>query len=70
MAYAYRRRRLPFSAYIFAGLLVLTFFMSLVIAMVSAGPIVLGSEMNGNGSMEYLCLGTGCDAFSASGLIR
>ncbi len=24
-------------------------------------PIVIGTELNGDGSVEYLCLGTGCE---------
>lgn len=32
----------------------------LVVSLLDMGPIILGSERNGNGSVEYLCLGTGC----------
>ena len=39
----------------------LTFFVgSLGTAYMSSGPIVLGTEMNSNGTVEYLCLGNGC----------
>jgi hypothetical protein len=26
-----------------------------------SGPLVLGSELNTNGKVEYLCLGSACD---------
>lgn len=32
-----------------------------VILFLSSGPIILGTEMNTNGLVEYLCLGSGCD---------
>lgn len=32
----------------------------LIVSLLDMGPIILGSERNGNGSVEYLCLGTGC----------
>jgi hypothetical protein len=34
---------------------------SLFMAILNSGPIVLGSEMNTNGMVEYLCLGTSCN---------
>ncbi|NCC22312.1 MAG: hypothetical protein EOM26_07600 [Alphaproteobacteria bacterium] len=31
------------------------------IAAFSSGPIILGTELNTNGLVEYLCLGVGCE---------
>lgn len=31
---------------------------------VSSGPIILGTELNANGSVEYLCVGSGCENLS------
>ena len=44
-------------------LVVLLAFVSLCAMMVasSSGPIVLGTELNTNGYIEYLCLGNGCN---------
>jgi len=36
--------------------------LSIYTAAASAGPIVLGTEMNTDGLVEYLCLGMGCDS--------
>lgn len=30
----------------------------------SADRIILGSELNGNGTVEYLCLGSSCDGLT------
>tara|TARA_B100001778_G_scaffold329540_1_gene330694 strand:+ start:4467 stop:4637 length:171 start_codon:yes stop_codon:yes gene_type:complete len=27
-----------------------------------SGPVILGSELNTNGKVEYLCLGSSCDS--------
>lgn len=48
----------------FALSLLLLFILSLVGIFISSGPVVLGSEMNANGTIEYLCLGTGCESHS------
>lgn len=48
-------------AMLFATFLVAVFLVSVVTALMSTGPIVLGSEMNTNGFVEYLCLGRNCD---------
>ena len=45
----------------FLGLIMLS---SLVIAFSSSGPIILGTEMNTNGMVEYMCLGNGCENVS------
>ncbi len=47
---------------IFFFIFIVTIFIgSLYTAMASAGPIVLGTELNTNGIVEYLCLGMGCE---------
>jgi hypothetical protein len=38
------------------------FLLVLVVMLFSAGPIILGTEMNTNGQVEYLCLGSGCES--------
>lgn len=35
-------------------------FVSFLVILLS-GPIVVGTEMNTNGLVEYLCLGKGCE---------
>ena len=48
----------------FIVLLSALFILSVVIACFILGsPIILGSERNGNGSVEYLCLGAGCENY-------
>jgi chemotaxis family two-component system response regulator Rcp1 len=34
---------------------------SIIFSFTSAGPIILGSEMNTDGMVEYMCLGNGCE---------
>lgn len=36
-------------------------FYMMVLVFVSAWPLVLGSELNADGTVEYLCLGRGCE---------
>lgn len=43
------------------GVFVMTFFVGTIVMALCSGPIVLGTEMNTNGLVEYLCLGTGCE---------
>ncbi|MAQ71801.1 MAG: hypothetical protein CL565_06370 [Alphaproteobacteria bacterium] len=40
--------------------LVFALAFTIVTAVASSGPLVLGSELNTNGMVEYLCLGNGC----------
>jgi hypothetical protein len=47
-------------AVIFAVCVLSLLLVSLAMALTS-GPIVLGTEMNTNGMVEYLCLGSGCE---------
>lgn len=44
----------------FLFLLAFTLF-CIVMAFASSGPIVVGTELNTNGVVEYLCLGKGCE---------
>ncbi len=47
----------------FFGLFLLTILcVSIIMAAANAPPFVLGTEINGDGSVEYLCLGMGCDS--------
>jgi len=48
-------------AVIFSIAIFLLLVSSLSLSFLSAGPIVLGTEMNTNGLVEYLCLGSGCE---------
>lgn len=41
--------------------LVLVVIFSTLLAASGSDPIVLGTEMNTNGMVEYLCLGKGCE---------
>lgn len=36
---------------------------SIVLMMMSMDPVILGTEMNTNGMVEYLCLGNGCESY-------
>lgn len=55
----YRGSEIKKAAFFFMFLMVALVF-TLVTAFASSGPFVLGSEMNTNGMVEYLCLGSGC----------
>lgn len=48
-------------AAIFALFLLTVLFVSVITAFSSAPTIVLGTERNTNGFVEYLCLGRGCE---------
>jgi len=63
--YKLNRRKELICAGVFASVLVLVLIVAISVAIVSTGPIVLGSEMNTNGMVEYLCLGRGCDAYTS-----
>lgn len=54
-------QRSYFAPLMFVLFIITVFSLSVFTAFASAGPLVLGSEMNTNGLVEYLCLGTGCD---------
>jgi len=46
---------------IFAAFLCVLILMSLLVVFNNAPRIILGTEMNTNGLVEYLCLGKGCE---------
>lgn len=48
----------------FGLFLVVLLVLAITTAIVNSGPIILGTEMNDNGLVEYLCLGNGCDALT------
>ena len=48
-------------AVLFASFLVIGTVGLLLTSFLTSGPIVLGTEMNTNGLVEYLCLGNGCE---------
>ena len=54
-------QKIILKAILFATFMLVLFIVSATMAFVSTGPIVLGSEMNTNGFVEYLCLGRDCD---------
>ena len=48
-------------AYLFGVSLLVLLLFFLATALLYSGPMVLGTEINGNGSIEYLCLGRDCE---------
>ncbi len=61
----YKINSVPLEQIAFAFVLFALFMASLCMAFWNAGPIVLGTEMNANGHIEYLCAGTGCESLSS-----
>ena len=55
-----RKQKKYLQAITFSFFLMAFFVGSLSTAYMSSGPIILGTEMNANGTVEYLCLGNGC----------
>lgn len=49
------------NAVFFAIFLIALVTTCLIACFATAGPIVLGTEMNTNGLVEYMCLGRGCE---------
>lgn len=60
MNYARIRRAEQIKAAIFSSFLLLLTFSLLCIALSQNQKLIIGSEMNGNGTVEYLCLGDNC----------
>ena len=48
-------------ATIFGACMITMVCFSLFMAVLNSNPIVLGTEINTNGQMEYLCLGRTCE---------
>lgn len=61
---SYSNNELLKASLFFAGL-VITLIVCVTMAFASAPPIILGTEMNTNGVVEYLCLGNGCENLTA-----
>lgn len=41
--------------------LIVTLIIFMVVVITNSPPIIVGTEMNTNGLVEYLCLGNGCE---------
>lgn len=65
MFYALPRQTIRLRHIAFCFSLIALFVGSLVMACLNTGPVILGTEMNDNGLVEYLCLGNGCENFTA-----
>lgn len=48
----------------FCGFLFLFMCVALLGIVSYSGPIVLGTELNANGTVEYLCVGSACENFT------
>ena len=46
------------------GMFILVAIIANLIIALNSGRIILGTEMNTNGLVEYLCLGAGCENLS------
>lgn len=60
-AYFESKRREKIAAVSFGFFLAACFLLLLLTVLTTTGPVVLGTEMNANGLVEYLCLGNGCE---------
>jgi hypothetical protein len=63
--YYKRQRAEQVKAVLFAGMLAVILGVCLSVSIASADPYILGTEMNSNGTLEYLCLGSGCETLTA-----
>ena len=61
---AYRYQKEQVKAYVFFAVLIACTLLAIILGFSSLDSIILGSELNGNGTVEYLCLGTGCDGLT------
>lgn len=59
------RQRTEIHAVFFGIFLITALVGSLITAYCCSGPIIIGTEMNTNGMVEYLCLGNGCENLTA-----
>lgn len=50
-----------FQAALFFMGLMLSFISALIVIVFNAPPLIVGTELNTNGLVEYLCLGNGCE---------
>ena len=65
MGYRTHRARTEVKAMVFAVLLVSCLVLSIIMSMTSVQSLVLGTELNSDGTVEYLCLGTACENMTA-----
>lgn len=63
--YEVRSRRDEVQSAAFGLFILLMVIACLSFALMNAGPIILGTELNTNGRVEYLCLGAGCENLTA-----
>ena len=59
-SYAYRKRETIRASLFGAGLFACVVF-SFIVAFNSMDSVILGTELNANGMVEYLCLGADCE---------
>lgn len=48
-------------ATLFGSLMFVLIALSICTAFITSDPLILGTEINTNGQMEYLCLGLDCE---------
>ena len=60
-SYYKRHMRTEHKAAIFGMFLLTVLLISFVTIALSSDPLILGTEMNTDGLVEYLCLGRGCE---------
>lgn len=58
-----RRQREEIQSILFGAFLVILFVGCIAASVAGAGPLILGTELNSNGTVEYLCLGNGCEDY-------
>lgn len=61
--YYEHRRREEIQAILFGAFLVILLVGCIAVSVASAKPLILGTELNSNGTVEYLCLGNGCENY-------
>jgi|TARA_R110002126_G_scaffold215287_1_gene361444 hypothetical protein len=59
-----RRDKETIKAVSFCGTLLLFALSAVVLSFSSIDRVILGTELNGNGTVEYLCLGTSCEGLT------
>lgn len=57
----YRHKRQELYAYTFGFSLFACTVLCTGMVFLNMGPVILGTEMNTNGMVEYLCLGAACE---------
>ena len=59
----YKQNREQFKACLFFFCLVLFLLVSAAYGVSSIENVILGTELNGDGTIEYLCLGNSCEDY-------